>query len=510
MAIKKTVIVDVKGQGLDELDNDIRKVEGSLKDVKSEAGNASGGLEEVGKNGGAIAVLDSLTGGLATKIRDAAEATKLFNFSLKGMKTALIATGIGALVVAVGLIVAYWDDIKRLVGGTTDNIEAQNKALEDSISIIGEKLKRLELEKKANEGNEEALARIALKEKGLLRDRIDSINKQIISAKADLEKEKSLARQTSWWGIILGFSEEQRKISDEEKSALKEQELALEQLITLKAELEAPVVVVDPPEEPTKKKDQVRETLETVSTLDPAARAKEASQLELDAQIQADVDKAIARGEARQAERDAQKSMQEWEIQNAKETADAKAALDADVLAAKYEGLDILANIFGAESDLGKAALVAKQAIALQELLINIGAIKSKATRTVAEASMDGAKASSSVSTGLAATLALGFPAAIPALVGYAGAAVGIVAGVLSAVKGAKSVASSYGGGAGSSAPEVLSLTPQFNVVGQSETNQLAQSISGQETPVIKAIVVSTDMTTQQELDRTIEESATF
>lgn len=55
--------------------------------------------------------------------------------SLKGLKTALAATGIGLLVVALGLVVAYFDDIKNFVTGgdttkLTKDIENQEKALE--------------------------------------------------------------------------------------------------------------------------------------------------------------------------------------------------------------------------------------------------------------------------------------------------------------------------------------------------------------------------------------------
>lgn len=82
-------------------------------------------LGNVRDNGGAIAVLDSVTGGLATRVRDAAEATKLFNFSLKGTKTALIATGIGAFVVALGLVVAFWDEIVEFVTQTNQKLEDQ-------------------------------------------------------------------------------------------------------------------------------------------------------------------------------------------------------------------------------------------------------------------------------------------------------------------------------------------------------------------------------------------------
>ena len=66
------------------------------------------------------------------------------------------------------------------------------------------------------------------------------------------------------------------------------------------------------------------------------------------------------------------------------------------------------------------------------------------------------------------------------------------------------------GGGGGGSAPGMTSTNaPQFNVVGTSGANQIAQTL-GKEQPVVKAYVVSSDVTTQQALDRNIVKSATL
>jgi hypothetical protein len=52
---------------------------------------------------------------------------------LSGFKKALLATGIGALVVAVGLLVAYWEDIKGLVNGVSGEQEKLNKEAEKNV-----------------------------------------------------------------------------------------------------------------------------------------------------------------------------------------------------------------------------------------------------------------------------------------------------------------------------------------------------------------------------------------
>ena len=60
--------------------------------------------------------LDTKTAGLASKLLKVGKAAKL---SGKAMKTALISSGIGAAVVAIGLLVQYWDEIKGLVNGVS-------------------------------------------------------------------------------------------------------------------------------------------------------------------------------------------------------------------------------------------------------------------------------------------------------------------------------------------------------------------------------------------------------
>jgi len=51
---------------------------------------------------------------------------------------------------------------------------------------------------------------------------------------------------------------------------------------------------------------------------------------------------------------------------------------------------------------------------------------------------------------------------------------------------------------------------PDFNVVGASQTSQLAEVVAGQQAKPIKAFVVGKDISTQQELDRNITNTASF
>lgn len=66
------------------------------------------------------------------------------------------------------------------------------------------------------------------------------------------------------------------------------------------------------------------------------------------------------------------------------------------------------------------------------------------------------------------------------------------------------------GSGSTSGAIATPSAPPAFNVVGQSQTSQLAQTIASQQNEPIKAYVVSDDVSTAQSLDRNIVEGASI
>jgi len=171
--------------------DNLTKANQKLENTNEKTGKS---FEEVTKNGGAIAIMDQLTGGLASRVRDTYEATKLFNFSLKGMKKALIATGIGALVVALGLIIAYWDDIVALISGANKRLEEQKLAYDDISKKSTDYIKLLQAQKKLIEEEGKGANKITavLKEKLQLLEkennkRLEQVN---IALKGRLNEEK--------------------------------------------------------------------------------------------------------------------------------------------------------------------------------------------------------------------------------------------------------------------------------------------------------------------------------
>jgi len=191
------------------------------------------------------------------------------------------------------------------------------------------------------------------------------------------------------------------------------------------------------------------------------------------------------------------------------ENAEREIEIQEQLTQAKAQAVDAAISLFGAETAAGKAALVAKQLLAVQEMV-------NEAKKTITFSSLVAARSSAAVAEGTAQTAKIGFPQNIPMLIGYALQAVGIVSAITSAVGKSKSVASSLGGGGGASTPSIqqpqatASTPPSFNIVGASDTNQLADAIGGQTQQPVQAFVVANDVTTAQSLENNIVEGATL
>jgi len=195
------------------------------------------------------------------------------------------------------------------------------------------------------------------------------------------------------------------------------------------------------------------------------------------------------------------KKQDDQKIINDKEIADAKAVADAK-LDIQKSSLDALDGLIGLAKSIGeknkglqRAALIAESAIGISKIIINTQA--ANAAARLKYALLPGGAA-------LAAT---------ESLLNKVSAGIGIAANVAATAKGLSALggggASSggasnpAGGGSGSSAP-------QFNLVGQSSTNQLSQTIANQQKQPIKTYVVAGDVTTQQGLDRNAVTTSTF
>jgi len=183
--------------------------------------------------------------------------------------------------------------------------------------------------------------------------------------------------------------------------------------------------------------------------------------------------------------------------------AEETARLEEQKTAAKFKALDDAIGIAGAETGVGKALLIAKQALALKEMIM-------EAKKTLVFGKLAVAKSVVAGAEGTAQTAKVGFPQNIPLLIGYAAQLAGIIGAVKSATSSASSVASTIGGGGAGGGGGAQPQAPRFNIVGATETSQLAEAIGEQEQQPVQAYVVANDVTTAQSLNNNIVEGATL
>ena len=265
-----------------------------------------------------------------------------------------------------------------------------------------------------------------------------------------------------------------------------------------------------------KKFNESLQTDELLKLENQRANLEEEKRIELE-RLQLKIDSAVLGTQAR-VDAELEYATKKQEINNSLttneiETASKLKALEEEKIAVKRKALDDLQAIFGTETAMGKAVLLAKQAIAIQELILSIKSTIMAAKSSATKSTLKAAEAGVDIAAGAAKTVgAAPFPANIPLIIGYAATAVGIYSSIksaLSKVKGASSASLSTSSPSTSS-PSAVSQAPSFNVVGASQTNQLAQSIGQQQNQPIRTYVVSSDVSTAQSLDRNIITSASI
>jgi len=193
---------------------------------------------------------------------------------------------------------------------------------------------------------------------------------------------------------------------------------------------------------------------------------------------------------------------------------DAQIALDEFNEQSRQTGLQRSKEISDAQIEIAKNEADAKSKTLgdTENALNSLGAIAGE--QTVAGKAIGIASATINtyrgVSDALAATTVTPFETVLKFV--NAGA---ILASGLKNVKKIASVkvpSASGGGGGGGSAPSGGSITkpPSFNVVGASNTNQLADAVAGQEKQPVQAFVVANDVTTAQSLQNNIVKGSTI
>jgi hypothetical protein len=392
---------------------------------------------------------------------------------LKVLRAALIATGIGALVVGVGLLIANFDKLKaaalklvpglasigKVVGGIYDNFT-------DFVGLTTEASRAME---KMQSTAEKALKSNAkfLKEHGTQIDqytkqKIDAKNEYYEALKEDNADQVALAKELS--RKLAKIDAERAKADKEKQDALakerldKEKDRIQKEADKFNEEIqrqgETQFANYDKETELTRRFENGKAKIKTTSALDANVVVKNA------------MDKSI---------------------QNAKENALAEEAIEKGKADARKQQLGAYAqllsqgaNLLGESTDAGKAAAIASTTIS---------------TYLAAQQAYQSQMAIATPDAPFRAVLAAGLA----------------IASGLKNVQSIIDVQTPNGGGGGSAPSAESPRAPSFNVVGATPAtaNQLKQTLGGDKAP-LKAYVVSRDVTTQQALDRNIVKTSSL
>lgn len=488
----------------------------SLDSVAESGQKVSTSFEDVASNGGAIAILDSLTGGLASRMRDTLEATKLFNLSLKGTKTALIATGVGAFVVALGTVVAYWDDIVAFIKGANDELKSTITLNQKNLTEIDHQVSQLELQKQILEANGQST-------KGINKDIEEAIllrqeeNRQLTeNLKKQLEIEQAEVRKTTFLEDAeislyraLGLTERMAMAqaeavigTDEQRQKLEELNKEISDSETKQLEFELKLANLRK-QERDKEAEEIKKRREEDGIM-AVGFNKNAALKEVDERQEILNTKLKQEAEYTENLRgfaNARKEIEQAELQNKIAIIEAEQQIREQNLSTVAAGLSGLQNVFsafGKESrELAIAGIVVDQVATVSRIISNTGIANAKALA--------------------ASPLTFGQPWVAINTISAAASIAGSIAGASKSIAALKSdkktplagstPRAASGGGGGITAP---SAAPQFNIIGGGATNQLAGLLADQSSQPVKAYVVSNEVSTAQSLDRNIVESATL
>lgn len=439
------------GVSFDEVDGKVKNLGDNTKDqfgdAQDSASNLRGGVEGIGQ--------EFIKVGKAAKKGGAA------------IKSALISTGVGALIVALGLIIDNWEAIAEAVGLVNKDIERQNELLSIQAGVADAELSYLKTKLKF------------LKQEGASLEEIENAERQL--AVRRFERQEELREQLQNQLALYKQLKEGDPNNPEDVKAAAE---AYKTLLDLRREelriqneiFEASAVTVtgtggdkDSDESPEA---QVRDTrvaneLETITAL-AEVRMQEV-----------DIEASITEGLEAEAEK--RRAIRNAEAEFAKKK--------NDVIFDTASGLQDALFALGEENKaFAVAGIVVEQVAGAAKAIQNLLVANSKAKA--------------------AFPLTLGQPFVT---INTISTVAGIAAGAAAA---AKAISQIGGGGGAAQSPSAgggggAAQAPSFNLVGSSGISQLSQQLNQDQEP-IQAFVVASAVTSQQELDQNIVDGATI
>ena len=513
------VVMDVEVK-TDSAINNVDDLKDSIEDVGKETQNVAEESSEMGNQ------LDAAAGGAITKFKGLVGTLGGVVKSFKTLRGAIIATGIGALILAIGAVGAAFTNSEEgqnkfskimmqigvVTGNVIDILANLGKGIMSLAKIFSDPAAALQGFKDGigdavngiKNFNEETKKEIKLA--GKLADQYAEADRAerallVSRAKANRDRaellEKAIDKENFTTAQRIGFLEEagalEEKITNQEIQAARLRFKAKQQENTLSGSTKEDLL----------EEEQLRARLIDLETA-KLTKAKEvtsqiiALKAEEAAALKAIRDEEAAKIKEAQDAQDAKDK--ERDDRKAKEKADAKQKSDqADAVALKEKQ----------DAEAAALDLAATQRDNTLNAIISLAGEGSKVGKAaaLAQATISGIQGvQAAFTTASASPITAAFPAYPFIQAGIAGA---FALKTIKSIVSSKKPSSSSGGGGGGTAP-AASQAPSFNVVGASDTNQLAQAIGEDSKKPVKAFVVSGDVSTAQSLDRNIVEGASI
>lgn len=491
--------------------------------------------------------------------------------AMQGIKAAIGATGIGLLVVALGTVVAYWDDIKEVVGGVSEEqkklnaatqkgVEANDKKLtslnsQDNIlklqgksekEILGLKINQtdeaikayeinIENIKTTNTAQQEASARnyeylksfldfVTIPQRYLyesaaknINQIIDLINK-IPGVKITNKIDETFGDKGTDYIAKLGFNPEKTK--KEGNAVVEEANKTLLKLKNDRAGYQLAINDIDKKSVETEKEKNARLIKEAEDynkklqdESDFMTRIKNAP---IEAEAQERKNRLDALEDFLNKENEIETNAANLSYEQKKEFAEREKALDIATKDAKRAaldtGLNILMQFAGKNKAIALSIIAIQKGLAIADVVVGAAKAIGLATASMAPTPLNPPFLAPGVpNPSYAANLLLGKKSI---LLTKLSAGTSIAAILAAGIGQAASITSSGDGGGGSTSPSGGggggATAPQFNVVGSTGVNQLAGVMGAQQQTPVQAYVVANNVTTAQGLDRNIIQSATL
>jgi hypothetical protein len=490
MAIKKTVEIDILYSDVGKLEDALKaagvqfeRIENKAKDVKDEVKKTTdSGTRD-------LSLLDDVTGGAASKFEDAKRGVEGMNLGLKGTKSALLASGIGALVVILGAIIANWEDIVAFIDiagrRIQENIDLsiqRKEQLDDEIDILDKQMELNELEGRSN------VEILKLKQKKL--EFLQAENDFLITnLELQLENEKSKAREVTWWetikiaaGGLLGTSAQAEIIAESINTNTEEAVKIQNQLNDAKKnqiQIEIDIFNAKKGLKPGETRDEAtglqvegEDVILPISGIDPTSLQ---TNIDLEATMLADAETGLTALQQQEANR--RKAIKQAEINE-------KRALQQAEIQLLFQFGGVLRQLGENNKTLAIAGIVAEQIASASAVIQATNIANAKAVAANPLSAGQPWVTINTISAGL--SIASGVLAASKAISQLGGSAGGLDTQAASALPN----------------PATAQSAPSFNIVGASPINQLQDSILNAEQNPIQAFVVEKEMTSAQELER--------